>query len=654
MSRSLRVLIVEDVDDDAVLVARELERGGFIPDWRRVESAAELEAALDEGGWDIILSDYALPGFTGRDALEIVLRRGLDIPFIVISGTSGEKTAVEMMRAGAHDFFLKDQLGLLVPAVERELREAGERKARRKAEVSLEESRRMLSLILDSIPQRVFWKDRESRYLGCNRPFAEDAGVGGPDHIVGKTDDDLAWCNTADRYRADDRTVMEADEPMLAYDEPVVVADGSPRWVRTSKLPLHDAEGCVVGVLGTYEDITERRELERQLMQAQKLESVGRLAGGVAHDFNNLLTVIFGHVDFLISQLHPDDPARAGVDEIRHAAERAAELTRGLLAYSRRQVLEPVVLDLNQVIGGLESMLRRLIGEDVEMQIRLADGLGRIEADLSQLEQVIVNLVVNARDAMPTGGRLTIETADVVLDEAFAADHAGARLGPHVALTVSDTGHGMEAEVLERIYEPFFTTKDVEKGTGLGLSMVYGIVKQSGGSIWCDSELDKGSTFTIYLPRVEAEAEAPPSPERSAASAGDEVVLIAEDEPRVRELMAAMLKPVGYTVLTAAGGAEALAIARAHDGPIDLLISDLVMPRMSGRELAGRIVDLYPDIGLLFTSGYSEDAANSDGRMIRGAAFLQKPFSREDLITAVRELLDRRREPAKPSLDSPA
>ena len=393
--------------------------------------------------------------------------------------------------------------------------------------------------------------------------------------------------------------------------------------------------------LAMAHDITKRKSVETQLLQAQKMEAVGRLAGGIAHDFNNLLTAIFGSSDLLLEDLTVDDQRRADVEDIKKAAQRAAALTRQLLAFSRKQVLALQVLDLNALIADLEKMLRRLIGEDIEFRTILTSDLGAVRADPGQLEQVIMNLAVNARDAMPQGGKLTLETANVDLDAAYAQAHAPLAPGRYAMLAVSDTGIGIDAQVKAHIFEPFFTTKEKGKGTGLGLATVYGIVKQSDGSIWVDSEPGQGTTFKIYLPRVEAAAEPPaPKPMPPASVRGSETILLAEDEEAVRNLMRRVLEAHGYTLLVAADGQEALRLADGHKGPIHLLLTDIVMPNLGGRQLAERVVSARHATKVLYLSGYTDDAIVHHGVLEPGIAFLEKPFTPQGLARKVRELLD--------------
>jgi signal transduction histidine kinase/ActR/RegA family two-component response regulator len=383
------------------------------------------------------------------------------------------------------------------------------------------------------------------------------------------------------------------------------------------------------------------RRSEEQLRQSQKMEAIGRLAGGIAHDFNNLLMVITGYTQLLLNDSSIGDMVRKNLEEIRKAGERATTLTFQLLAFSRRQILQPKVLDLNAVVTNLAPMLRRLIGEDVEFLTVVKSGLGHVKADPSQIEQVIMNLVINARDAMPKGGVLTIETANVELDEVYCAQHFTPQTGPYVLLAVSDTGCGMDAQTQSHIFEPFFTTKKQGKGTGLGLSTVYGIVKQSGGSLFVYSEPGQGTTFKVYLPQVKAKVESfEPLVPAQFLPRGTETILLVEDESGVRNLIHAILQANGYTLLVASNGHEAVRISRQHDGPIHLLITDVVMPGMSGRELAEQLRHTRPHMKLLCLSGYTEDALLQHGISSEEFAFLQKPFTPASIAYKVREILD--------------
>ncbi len=392
--------------------------------------------------------------------------------------------------------------------------------------------------------------------------------------------------------------------------------------------------------IAVFDNITERRKLEDQLRQSQKMEAVGRLAGGVAHDFNNLLTVINGYSEILLRQVAEDSTLRREVDEIRKAGDRASMLTQQLLAFSRRQVLQPKVLDLNATVSDMATMLRRLIGEDIDLRILPGDGLGRVKADPGQVGQTILNLVLNARDAMPGGGRLTIETNNAFLDGTFSSKHPQAVTGPHVLLAVSDTGVGMSEDTQGHLFEPFFTTKEKGKGTGLGLSTVYGIVHQSHGYIYVYSELGKGTTVKVYLPRVDEEVETV-SPVPAPAPHGTETVLVVEDERQVREFVTRVLSAKGYRVLSAGEGFEALRLCKDCADPVDLLVTDVVMPGMGGRELASRVEAAVPGVRVLFVSGYTDNAVSRHGVLEAGLEFLQKPFTTDALLGKVREILDR-------------
>jgi len=387
----------------------------------------------------------------------------------------------------------------------------------------------------------------------------------------------------------------------------------------------------------------ERKQLEAQFLQAQKMESVGRLAGGVAHDFNNLLTAMLGYATLALGAIPPDNPARLHVHQVQRAANRAASLTHQLLAFARRQIIEPRVTNLNHLILDMDKMLRRLIGEDIELLTLVARDLWAVKVDPSQIEQVLVNLAVNARDAMSEGGRLTIETANVTLGSDYARSHAEVSPGEYVMLAVSDTGLGMTEEVKAHLFEPFFTTKEQGKGTGLGLATCYGLVKQSGGHIWVYSEVGKGTTFKIYLPRVEEAVSGLPQHEAAAPPRrGTETVLLVEDEPSVREVAAHVLRDQGYRVLEAANGDEAFRLAQEYaNQEIHLLLADVVLPQMGGRELADRLKALRPDIKVLFISGYTDNAIVHHGALEAGVAFLQKPFSPTALARKVREVLDK-------------
>jgi two-component system cell cycle sensor histidine kinase/response regulator CckA len=467
------------------------------------------------------------------------------------------------------------------------------------------------------------------------------------ERIFGRPTSDL-WGRTDCLMLAvhpDDRAHLEAQKPRLAtgdYDETyrIVRPDGKQRWIRDRVLPVRDEEGKVVRLAGLSSDITTERQLEEQLLQARKMESVGRLAGGVAHDFNNLLTVILTASEFALRRLPEGHTTAPDIEQVKEAAERAAKLTHQLLAFARRQVIAPVRLDLNDLTRQMDALLRRVIGEHIELVTRLAPNLHAVLADPSQIEQVLVNLAVNARDAMIDGGRLTLETRNVRVDAAYAEAHAHVAPGDYAMLAVSDTGAGIPRDVQEHIFEPFFTTKAQGSGTGLGLATCYGIVRQAGGHIVLYSEVGRGSTFKILLPatNVEAKPQAPRAP--AAPPGGHETILFVEDDQTVRTIGMRILSAQGYHVLEAASGREALRVAFDHRGPIHLLVTDVVMPHMSGTELARRLRDLRPSARVLYTSGYTENAIVHHGVLDPSLSFLPKPYIIETLLLKVRSVLD--------------
>ena len=509
---------------------------------------------------------------------------------------------------------------------------------RKRAEQALRESESRTRALFDAIPDLVIRIGKDGT-CGEMKPPRDFKPLLSAEKAIGKTVFDVVPREIAEAaLRARERAVKTGETQVVEYE---LMENGSRRYYEARLVPDEDGD-----VLAIVRDVTDKKELEAQLWQSQKMEAVGTLAGGIAHDFNNLLTVIGGYSELIMMELAPDDSKRADVAEIKKSADRAGDLTRQLLAFSRRQVLQPRLLDLNQVVEDLTKLLRRLIVENIELKTSLDLSLGRVKADPAQIEQILVNLAVNARDAMPAGGTLTIETGNVDLDERYIKDHPRVEAGRYAMLAVSDTGHGIPKDIQTRIFEPFFTTKPPGSGTGLGLSTVYGIVKQSGGYIWVYSESGLGTSFKIYLPLVgAAESAIFEREERSGetlqrlSSEHPETILLVEDDEMVRILARRLLGEQGYHVIEARDGAEASSLCQNHPGPIHLMLSDVVLPGQSGPQTADELRCSRPDMKLLYMSGYTENRAVRD-MLASDVPFLQKPFSAGGLVRKVREVLD--------------
>ncbi len=878
MNTPTRFLLVEDLSSDVELIQRELKNLGFPFEVRVVQDEAALRRELADFKPDIVLSDYMMPQFTGMEALKIVMETDAELPFIIVTGSMNELTAVECMKAGAWDYVIKEKLSKLGPAVLSALKKRELVQQKQSALKALKESEQRFRTLLESAPlaivvhldQKIYYgneraialagakdledfmgrdimdfihpesvelvKERfaqafagkpletsEQRFVNlegreitveitsmltdldersafisiinditkrkqamarfknlfeqsndaiyllfknkfelvnarftemfgftleeCNQPDFSFLDLVAPESLpaikkrmkaveMGKSVPKVyefeaihksgkrLYCEASVSHidyedgRATQGIIRDISERKKAEDEirklslaveqspnSIVITDqngsieyvnpsftqitgysskevlgknprilksyetdpdiyeslwatitsgktwngefvnkkknGTLYWSKAFVSPIFDTNKNITHFLSVQEDITERRELEEQFRQSQKMEAIGQLAGGVAHDFNNLLTIINGYSELILSKTDRDNPVFEQVQQIKEAGRRAGSLTRQLLAFSRKQIMQPVILNVNRLIKDMEKMLRRLIGENIDFISIYEKNIGDIKADPGQVEQVILNLVVNARDAMPDGGKLTIETSNIQLTDSYVNVHQGSETGWYVMIAVSDNGVGMKPEIRDHIFEPFFTTKEQGKGTGLGLSTVYGIVKQSGGSIWVYSEPDLGTTFKIYFPQIETVQNVSTKYKHKEKNLnGHETILITEDEEFVRELVISGLQEYGYQVFSARNGKESLKVAKEHTGKIDLLLTDVVMPGGSGGELANELTAKFPDIKILFMSGYTDESIVQHGMLSEGTNFIQKPFSIEALVEKIRSVLD--------------
>jgi two-component system cell cycle sensor histidine kinase/response regulator CckA len=510
----------------------------------------------------------------------------------------------------------------------------------RNTENELHRSQDMFRLIIDTLPLSLYWKGSDGTFLGCNSQFLADCGVSSQEGLAGLEEQDMPWSDQAGSFESYERKITLNGCQKVAFEATRRVADGTSILTACIRVPLCQEAGGVAGVLGIYQDITTQRSNENHLLQVQKMESIGRLAGGVAHDFNNLLMVINGYGDMLLAALNEGDPLRPWVASIREASGFATQLTAQLLAFSRKQPILPKLLNVGPWVSNSSGLLRRLLGEDVEISIEEPLSSGIVLADTNQLQQVLINLAVNARDAMPLGGRLTIRTENVEVGRNSVAFGDGSLFGHYVLLTVIDTGGGMSEDTRSQLFEPFFTTKPPGQGTGLGLSTVYGIVKQLGGEVWVSSTSEGGSTFEVYLPRVESPAkEATPKESFQWSSVGTETVLVVDDQRSIRDLVVRYLTDFGYKIIAAPGPKDALAAAQSHSGQIHLLITDVVMKGGNGKHLYDELKLSRPGTKVLFMSGYTSDVISRNGVIDSDLNFISKPFGRIELADKVRDVL---------------
>jgi two-component system, cell cycle sensor histidine kinase and response regulator CckA len=639
--RTLRTLIVEDCESDALLVVRELERAGYEPVFKRIDTREEMLRALESDAWDVIICDHAMPSFNSLAALNLYKEKDLDIPFIIVSGTIGEAVAVEAMLAGAHDFVLKQKLSRLAPALARELKQTDVRREGNAMERALRESERRYRELAALLPAIVAESDEKGTLTFLNRRGLEVLGYSEDDFDKGIEVIQLIHPDEHGRLRdnlkkralgdgtGNEYTMVKRDGstfPILIYSSPIILGSGPAGW-----------RSVAVDITKQKEAEEEREGLEAQLRHAQKMEAVGTLAGGIAHDFNNILTVLGGFASLLQIGMEKSNPMQLYVDQIVSAAEKAASLTQGLLIFSRQQHVSFFPIALNDLVMETEKLLKRLLTEDIRLETLLSTEEITIMADKTQIDQILFNLVTNSRDAMQNGGVLTIETKLVGSDKVPGEFRESGWQGHYALLSVTDTGTGIDDDTKAKIFDPFFTTKGVGKGTGLGLATVYGIVKQHKGCVEVLGEPGEGTTFNIYFPtaaeRVAEEEKAPVE-----IRAGKGTILVAEDDEGVRRFLREILRRYGYVVIEAEDGEEAVERFRQHDH-IDLLILDTVMPRKNGKEALSEIQGLVPAVKVIFTSGYAADTVLDKGVEDGEVEFIRKPIKVEELLGKVNSMI---------------
>ncbi len=684
-----RVLVVEDSPTQAVELQFLLESAGF-----QVDVARNGEAGLARvktGGIDVVLSDVVMPGMDGYELCKRLKAEAstMYVPVMLLTSLSDPMDIIRGLECGADNFLTKpydgayligrvrrllenralrgdrkvslgvdvllmgkqftinsekeQMLDLLLSTFEEVLRSRQREYEAKLSEQSSRESHRFLQSALDALSRQIAIIDTAGKIQASNASFRDFVVQNGwdPARPLQGAGYFETWQATIgareheSRLRAGLDAVQSGQQPSFSFEYSVPIGSTT-RFFSLSGARFVDRGTHLLAM--EHEDITARKQLERQFHHAQKMDAIGQLAGGVAHDFNNLLTVIRSYGDLLMQEFTPASQERSDMDQILKATDAASALTKQLLAFGLQQMVKPEVLDVNTIITELDKMLRRLIGEDIEYSTVLEPRVSRVEADSGQIQQILMNLVINARDAMPSGGKLTVETKGVLLDEAYSSQHNGVPPGPYVSIEVTDTGTGMSPEVQARVFEPFFTTKDIGKGTGLGLSTVYGIVQQCHGHIWVYSEIDRGTTFKIYLPCVDGPLTTR-TPAQSTATGGDETVLVVEDNAAVRSVLCRVLRDAGYTVLDASDAVQAASICESHEKPIQLLLTDVVMPGVSGPELAVELLEKRPEMKVLFMSGYSGSAITRHGVLREGLVFLQKPFSPGSVTRAVRTAL---------------
>ena len=640
-SSDLQIVLLEDSEHDRGLIYEALHKAGFRCQFTHATTKEDFATALAHGGFDLILSDYAMPGYNGTAALALAQEQHPDVPFIFVSGTMGEQRAIDSLKSGATDYVLKDRMERLAPAVSRALKEAAERRSRRQAEEALRESEQRFREMAENI-REVFWSTtpdgRQKLYIS---PAYEQTWGRSQAEVLTNP---ASWREAIwpeDRPRVTQALEQLAQGVPYHIEYRIQRADGH-RWIEDRGYPVRNAHGRIERMVGVAVDITDRKQLAGQLMHAQKMEAIGQLAGGVAHDFNNTLTVINGYAKLMLDMGDQSLIAQERLRMIYAAGMRAGNLTRQLLLFSRKHAINKDVLELNALIGEIAKMLSRLIGEDVNLELRLGTTPRFVTADPSMLEQVLMNLAVNARDAMPHGGHLTIATELRSVTFAQTAENPSRRAGDFVCLSVRDTGNGIPPEVLPRIFEPFFTTKGIGVGTGIGLATVFGIVQEHQGWIEVETTVGVGTCFQVFLPPASLnEVAVRCNSQEPFVRKGSETILLVEDEATVREFAAAVLQHFGYRILQAGTGVEAAETWKWHHARIALVITDMVMPDgMSGLDLVKILRADNPAVKMILTSGYAHDITAKIHALPKELPFLQKPYLPNALGRMVREVLD--------------